>query len=67
VSIAGVPVTALLDIAEIGRRQALRVAACSLHDRLSLGFCADPTPAPQVQTMAEAAQLEADALVAAVG
>ena len=67
VSIAGVPVTALLGIAEIGQRHALRVAACSLHDRLSLGFCADPTLVPQVQTMAEAAQLEADALVAAVG
>ncbi len=67
VSIAGVPVTALLGIAEIGQRHALRVAACSLHDRLSLGFCADPTLVPQVQTMAEAAQLEAAALVAAVG
>ena len=66
VSIAGVPVTALLGIAEIGQRHALRVAACSLHDRLSLGFCADPTLVPQVQTMAEAAQTEADALIAAV-
>ncbi len=67
VSIAGIGVTALLGIAEIGRRHALRVAACSLHDRLSLGFCADPALVPQVQTMAEAAQVEADALVAAVG
>ncbi len=67
VSIAGVPVTALLGIAEIGQRHALRVAACSLHDRLSLGFCADPSLVPQVQTMADATQSEAAALIAAVG
>jgi diacylglycerol O-acyltransferase / wax synthase len=66
VSIAGVPVTALLGIAEIGQRHALRVAACSLHDQLSLGFCADPSLVPQVQTMADAARAEAAALVAAV-
>jgi hypothetical protein len=66
VSITGVPVTALLGIAEIGQRHALRVAACSLHDRLSLGFCADPALVPQVQTMADAAHTEAAALVSAV-
>jgi len=64
VSIAGVPVTGLLKIAEIGMRHALRIAAVSLHDRLSLGFCSDPFLVPQLQTMVDAAQ--AEALVAAV-
>jgi diacylglycerol O-acyltransferase / wax synthase len=65
VSIAGVAVTDLVGIAEIGMRHALRIAAVSLHDRLSLGFCADPTLVPGVQTMADAAEAEAAALVAA--
>jgi diacylglycerol O-acyltransferase / wax synthase len=64
VSIAGVPVTGLSGIAEIGLRHALRIAAVSLHDRLSLGFCADPALVPQVQTMADAAGVEGAALVA---
>jgi hypothetical protein len=65
VSISGVPVTALAGIAEIGMRHALRVAAVSLNDELSLGFCADPSLVPDVQTMADAAQADAAALVAA--
>jgi hypothetical protein len=67
VSIAGVPVTGMLGIAEIGLRHALRVAATSLHDKLNLGFCADPFLVPQVQTMAVATEVEAAALVAAAG
>jgi hypothetical protein len=67
VSIAGVPVTSMLGIAEIGLRHALRVAATSLHDRLNLGFCADPFLVPEVQTMAFATEAEAAALVAAAG
>ncbi|HEX4016876.1 MAG TPA: wax ester/triacylglycerol synthase domain-containing protein [Frankiaceae bacterium] len=66
VSIAGVPVTGMLGIAEIGLRHALRIAATSLHDTLNLGFCADPFLVPQVQTMAAATELEAAALIAAV-
>ena len=67
VSVAGVPVTSMLGIAEIGLRHALRVAATSLHDRLHLGFCADPYLVPQVQTMAAATESEAAALIAAAG
>ncbi len=66
VSIAGVRVTGMLGIAEIGLRHALRVAATSLHDTLNLGFCADPFLVPEVQTMAVATEAEAAALVAAV-
>ncbi len=65
VSIAGVPVTSMLGIAEIGLRHALRVAATSLADTLNLGFCADPFLVPEVQTMADAALIEARALVVA--
>jgi hypothetical protein len=65
VSIAGTPVTSMLGIAEIGLRHALRVSATSLHDRLNLGFCADPYLVPEVQTMAAATELEAAALIAA--
>jgi hypothetical protein len=57
----------MLGIAEIGLRHALRVAATSLHDRLNLGFCADPFLVPEVQTMAFATEAEAAALVAAAG
>jgi diacylglycerol O-acyltransferase / wax synthase len=67
VSVAGVPVASMLGIAEIGLRHALRVAATSLHDRLHLGFCADPYLVPQVQTMARATESEATALIAAAG
>ncbi len=63
VAINGVAVKALVTLAEIGERHALRVAAVSLDDALSLGFCADPSLVPQVQQMADAAAAEAQRLI----
>jgi diacylglycerol O-acyltransferase len=65
VSVEGIAVNGLVGFAEIGHRHGLRAAAVSLHDSLSLGFCADPALVPQVQTMADFALLEATELVAA--
>jgi diacylglycerol O-acyltransferase len=65
VSVTGLPVNSLVGLAEIGERHGLRVAAVSLHDNLSLGFCVDPALVPEVQSMADFAALEADALIAA--
>ena len=65
VSVEGVPVTALVGFAEIGHRHGLRAAAVSLHDSLSLGFCADPALVPDVQSLADFALAEAEELVAA--
>jgi len=67
VAVLGSPVTQLFSFAEIGQHHALRVSAMSHADRLSLGFCADPVLVPGVQAMAEAAVVEADALMAAAG
>ncbi len=65
VSIAGVPVTLFAGLAEIGMRHGLRVAAVSLHEDLNLGLCSDPSLVPGVQSMADAALIEARALVVA--
>jgi len=65
VAVLGSPVVQLCSFAEIGQHHALRVAAMSHADRLSMGFCADPALVPDVQVMAEAAEAEADALMAA--
>ena len=67
VAVAGVAVNALVGFAEIGHRHGLRAAAVSLHDTLSLGFCADPALVPDVQSMADFALAEADELIAAAG
>jgi WS/DGAT/MGAT family acyltransferase len=67
VSIAGVPVTELVALAEIGQRHGLRVAAVSLDDVFGLGFCADPVLVPGVQLMADAAVAEARRLIDAAG
>lgn len=63
VTIAGVPVSELVALAEIGERHGLRVAAVSLDDALTLGFCADPALVPEVQSMADAAGAEAQRLI----
>lgn len=63
VAIAGVPVSALVALAEIGERHGLRVAAASLDDALTLGFCADPALVPDVQQLADAAAREAQRLI----
>jgi hypothetical protein len=63
VTLVGVPVRSLSSLAEIGDRHALRVAAVSLGDTLSLGFCADPAIVVDVQSMAAAAQAEAALLI----
>ena len=67
VAVCGAEVTGLIGLAEIGRRHGLRVAAVSLGDAFSLGFCADPDLVPGVQTLAEAALLDAQRLAAAAG
>ena len=65
VSVLGVPVLALSGLAEIGQRHALRVAAVSLGDEMSLGFCADPAIVVDVGLMAAAAATEAFELISA--
>jgi diacylglycerol O-acyltransferase / wax synthase len=65
VSVLGVPVLSLSGLAEIGQRHALRVAAVSLGDQMSLGFCADPSIVPGVRLMAAAAATEAMDLISA--
>ena len=65
VSVLGVPVQSLAGLAEIGRRHALRVAAVSLGDEMSLGFCADPAIVVDVRLMAAAAATEATELISA--
>ncbi|HVX23263.1 MAG TPA: wax ester/triacylglycerol synthase domain-containing protein [Acidimicrobiales bacterium] len=67
VTVLSAPVAELFSFAEIGQHHALRVAALSHADRLSLGFCADPVLVPEVQAMAEAAEAEAADLMAAAG
>jgi hypothetical protein len=42
-AVGGAPVVALHTLAEVGQRHALRIAAVSLCDVLSVGICADPT------------------------
>ncbi len=66
VSVLGSPVRSLHSIAEIAEHHAVRIAAVSLEDTLFLGFCADPAIVTDVQTMAEGAEAEAAALIAAV-
>jgi hypothetical protein len=63
--VLGVPVQSLSGLAEIGQRHALRVAAVSLGDRMSLGFCADPAIVVDVGLMAAAAAAEAEELISA--
>jgi hypothetical protein len=65
VTLLGIPVRSLASVVEIGQRHALRIAAMSLGDQLSLGFCADPALVPDVQIMAAAANAEAEKLVTA--
>jgi hypothetical protein len=60
VSVLGVPVLSLSGLAEIGQRHALRVAAVSLGDQMSLGFCADPSIVPGVRLMAAAGRNRGD-------
>src|SRR5262245_31244328 len=65
VSVLGARVTRLYSLAEIGPRHALRVGAVSLGESLSLGLCADPDLVDDVQAIAEGAEAEAHALIAA--
>jgi hypothetical protein len=65
VTVRGAPVTRLYSLAEIGQRHALRVGAVSLAGTLFLGLCADPDLVEDVQVMAEGAEAEARALIAA--
>jgi diacylglycerol O-acyltransferase len=65
VSVLGAPVASLHSIAEIAKHHALRVAVVSLAGSLCLGFCADPEIVEDVRSMAEGAEIEATALIAA--
>jgi hypothetical protein len=65
VSMLGTPVRLLASVVEIGDRHALRIAAMSLGDCLSLGFCADPSVVPDVQVMAGSAHAEVQRLISA--
>jgi diacylglycerol O-acyltransferase len=65
VGVLGAPVGSLHSIAEIAEHHALRVAAVSLAGALCLGFCADPAIVEDVQSMADATEIETAALIAA--
>ncbi|MGH9092762.1 MAG: wax ester/triacylglycerol synthase domain-containing protein [Acidimicrobiales bacterium] len=65
VAVLSRPVSGLFGFAEIGLHHALRITADSDADRIFFGFCADPDLVPEVQAMAEAAEAEAAALIAA--
>jgi hypothetical protein len=65
VAVLSTPVRQLFSFAEIGEHHALRIAALSHADQLTLGFCADPSLVPDVQSMATAAEVEAGLLMAA--
>lgn len=67
VAVLGAPVTALHSIAEIGEHHALRVSVISMGDSLCFGFCADPAIVHDIQVMADGAETEARALLAAAG
>lgn len=61
-SVLGAPVRALHTLAEVGGHHALRVAAVSLADVLSIGFCADPTLIGGLDPMVEGFEDDAAAL-----
>ena len=65
VAVLGAPVGALYSVAEIGRRHALRAGVVSLAGTLHLGLCADPALVDDVDGMADGAEAEARALIAA--
>ena len=65
VAVLGAPVEELYSIAEIRERHALRVGVVSLCDSLYFGFCADPAIVDDVQSLADAVEAEAEALLAA--
>jgi NRPS condensation-like uncharacterized protein len=65
VGVLGASVEELHTIAEIAEHHALRVAAVSLAGTLCLGFCVDPAIVEDVQSMADGAEIEAAALIAA--
>jgi diacylglycerol O-acyltransferase len=67
VAVLGRPVTGIFGFAEIGLHHALRITADSDAERIFFGFCADPDLVSGVQVMAEAAEAEAAALIAAAG
>jgi diacylglycerol O-acyltransferase len=65
VELLATPVQALHSLAEIGERHALRIAVTSFGDQLCFGLLADPLLVPDVQSMADAIELEAGLLEAA--
>ncbi len=67
VSVLGAPVAHLHSIAEVGERHALRASATSLAGLLCFGLCADPQLVDELGVMAEAIEVEAQALLDAAG
>ncbi len=65
--VAGARVRELYSIAEIAQRHPLRVAAVSLEDILSLGFCAEPKAVPHLRAIVEGVNRELESLQASVG
>jgi hypothetical protein len=64
-AVLGAPVRSLHTLAEVGERHALRIAAISLGDVLSAGFCADPTLVDGLDPMVAGFEADAVALAAA--
>lgn len=62
--VADARVRELHSIAEIGERHALRVSAISLENRLSLGFCAEPTAVPHLGILVDGVNKELSSLQA---
>jgi hypothetical protein len=66
VAVMASPVRHLYSLAEISHHHALRVSVISFADQLCFGFCADSDLIPDVQTMADQVEPEAQGLIAAL-
>jgi diacylglycerol O-acyltransferase / wax synthase len=63
VAVMSAPVRHLYSLAEISQHHALRVSVISFADQLCFGFCADSDLIPDVQTMADQVEPEAQSLI----
>jgi diacylglycerol O-acyltransferase len=66
VAVMASPVRQLYSLAEISQHHALRVSVISFADQLCFGFCADSDLIPDVQTMADQVEPEAQGLIDAL-
>lgn len=65
VTVGGAELESLHSLAEVGEHHGLRISVVSAAGNLCFGLCADPAIAPDLDQMAAALQVEAEALIAA--